>query len=140
MEESKAEELIRVIRDKQEITKDYITNIAQARGLINLDLNDFRKFADKHELVMEIIVDARISVSAQIETAMKEIRKQGITVVSAIILSVSFNPSYPLMMEEFEGVRDCLNNLIKQDVEVIWGIQERANISNQCSVALFVFV
>ena len=43
-------------------------------------------------------------------------------------------------MEELEGMADCLNNLTKQDIEVIWGIQERANILNQCSVSLFVFV
>lgn len=140
MEESNREELIRVIKDEQEITKDYFINVAQVRGLINLDLNDFRKFADKLKSIMEIIVDARISVSAQIETAMEEIRKQQTTVVSAIILSVSFKPSYPLMMEELEGMADCLNNLTKQDIEVIWGIQERANISNQRSVSLFVFV
>ena len=108
--------------------------------MINLDLNDFRKFADKYKLVMQITVDARISVSAQIETAMEEIRKQETTVMSAIILSVSFNPSYPFMMEELEDMADCLNNLTKQDIEVIWGIQERANILNQCSVSLFVFV
>ena len=89
---------------------------------------------------MQITVDARISVSAQIETAMEEIRKHGITVVSAIILSVSFNSSYSLMMKELESVLDCLNNLTKQNIEVIWGIQERANILNQCSVSLFVFV
>lgn len=140
MEESNREELIRVIKGEQEITKDYFINVAQVRGLINLDLNDFRKFADKLKPIMEIIVDARISVPAQIETAMKEIRKQQTTVVSAIILSVSFKPSYPLMMEELEGMADCLNNLTKQDIEVIWRIQERANISNQRSVTLFVFV
>lgn len=140
MEESNREELIRVIKDEQEITKDYFINVAQVRGLINLDLNDFRKFADKLKTIMEVIVDARISVSAQIETAMEEIRKQQTTVVSAIILSVSFKPSYPLMMEELEGMADCLNNLTKQDIEVIWGIQERAYISNQRSVSLFVFV
>lgn len=140
MEESNREELIRVIKDEQEITKDYFINVAQVRGLINLDLNDFRKFADKLKPIMEVIVDARISVSAQIETAMEEIRKQQTTVVSAIILSVSFKPSYPLMMEELEGMADCLNNLTKQDIEVIWGIQERAYISNQRSVPLFVFV
>ena len=140
MEESNREELIRVINDEQEITKDYFINVAQVRGLINLDLNDFRKFADKLKPIMEVIVDARISVSAQIETAMEEIRKQQTTVVSAIILSVSFKPSYPLMMEELEGMADCLNNLTKQDIEVIWGIQERAYISNQRSVSLFVFV
>ena len=132
--------MIRVIKDEQEITKDYFINVAQVRGLINLDLNDFRKFADKLKPIMEVIVDARISVSAQIETAMEEIRKQQTTVVSAIILSVSFKPSYPLMMEELEGMADCLNNLTKQDIEVIWGIQERAYISNQRSVSLFVFV
>lgn len=140
MEESNREELIRVIKDEQEITKDYFINVAQVRGLINLDLNDFRKFADKLKPIMEVIVDARISVSAQIETAMEEIRKQQTTVVSAIILSVSFKPSYPLMMEELEGMANCLNNLTKQDIEVIWGIQERAYISHQRSVSLFVFV
>ena len=140
MKESSREDLIRVIKDEQEITKDYFINVAQAKGLINLDLNDFRKFADKHKLIMEIIVDAHIPVSTQMGTAMNEIRKQGITMVSAIILSVSFNPSYPFMMEELEGMADCLNNLTKQDIEVIWGIQERANILNQCSVSLFVFV
>ena len=140
MEESNREELIRVIKDEQEITKDYFINVAQVRGLINLGLNDFRKFADKLKPIMEVIVDARISVSAQIETAMEEIRKQQTTVVSAIILSVSFKPSYSLMMEELEGMANCLNNLTKQDIEVIWGIQERAYISNQRSVSLFVFV
>lgn len=140
MEESNREELIRVIKDEQEITKDYFINVAQVRGLINLGLNDFRKFADKLKPIMEVIVDARISVSAQIETAMEDIRKQQTTVVSAIILSVSFKPSYSLMMEELEGMADCLNNLTKQDIEVIWGIQERAYISNQRSVSLFVFV
>lgn len=69
-------------------------------------------------------------VSAQMEAAM----------VSAIIMSVSFNSSYPLSMAEYGSVRDCLNNLMKQDVEVIWGIQERADISNQRSISLFVFV
>ena len=116
MEESNREELIRVIKDEQEITKDYFINVAQAEGLINLDLNDFRKFADKYKLAMQITVGARISVSAQIEIAMEEIRKHGITVVSAIILSVSFNSSYSLMMKELESVSDCLNNLTKQNV------------------------
>lgn len=140
MEESNREELVRVIKDEQEITKDYFINVAQVRGLINLDLNDFRKFADKLKPIMEIIVDDRISVSAQIETAMEKIREQETTVVSAIILSVSFKPSYPLMMKELEGMADCLNNLTKQNIEVVWGIQERVNISNQRSVTLFVFV
>lgn len=140
MKESSREDLIRVIKDEQEITKDYFINVVQAEGLINLDLNDFRKFADKYKVVMQITVDARISVSAQIEIAMEEIRKHGITVVSAIILSVSFNSSYSLMMKELESVLDCLNNLTKQNIEVIWGIQECTNILNQCSVSLFVFV
>lgn len=140
MEESNGKELIRVIKNIEEITKDYFIHETQTRGLINLDMNDFRKFADKHKLVMEIIVDARIPVSAQMEAAMEEIKQQGITMVSAIIMSVSFNSSYPLSMAEYGSVRDCLNNLMKQDVEVIWGIQERADISNQRSISLFVFV
>ncbi len=44
------------------------------------------------------------------------------------------------MAKELEGVADCLDNLTKQNIEVRWGIQERAYISNQRSVSLFVFV
>lgn len=33
-------------------------------------------------------------------------------------MSVSFNSPDPLSMAEYGSVRDCLNNLMKQDVEV----------------------
>ena len=58
MKVSSGEELVRITKDEQEITKDYFINVAQVKGLINLDMNDFRKFTDKYKLVMQINVDA----------------------------------------------------------------------------------
>ena len=34
-------EIVQVITDKHEIEKNYYTNVAQAHGLIHLDMNDF---------------------------------------------------------------------------------------------------
>ena len=86
-------EIVQVITDKHEIENNYRTNVAQAQGLIHLDMNDFYGFANKHKLVMEVIVDSPAPVPDQIKTAVAEVKKHGIETIAAIILSISFNPS-----------------------------------------------
>lgn len=127
-------EIVQVITGKHEIEKNYYTNVAQAHGLIHLDMNDFYGFANKRKLAMEVIVDSPAPVPDQIKTAVAEVKKHGIETIAAIILSISFNPSLPLMMEELNCVSDFFDcNEIKR------GIQENDNISNDRSISLFVF-
>ena len=120
-------EIVQVITDKHEIENNYRTNVAQAQGLIHLDMNDFYSYANKHKLVMEVIVDSP-------KTAVAEVKKHGIETIAAIILSISFNPSSPLMMKELNCVSDFFDCN-----EIIRGIQKNGNISNDRSISLFVF-
>ena len=127
-------EIVQVITDKHGIEKNYYTNVAQAHGLIHLDMNDFYSYANKHKLVMEVIVDSPAPVSEQTKTAVAEVKKHDIETIAAIILSISFNPSSPLMMKELNCVSDFFDcNEIKR------GVQENDNILNDRSISLFVF-
>ena len=127
-------EIVQVITDKHEIENNYRTNVAQTHGLIHLDMNDFYGFANKHKLVMEVIVDAPAPVSEQTKTAVSEVKKHGIETIAAIILSVSYNSLLPLTIEELNSVSDFFDcNEIKR------GVQENDNILNDRSISLFVF-
>lgn len=127
-------EMVQVITNVQEIEQNYCNNVAQVPGLVHLDMNDFYSYANKHKLVMEVIVDSPAPVPDQIKTAVAEVKKHGIETIAAIILSISFNPSLPLMMKELNCVSDFFDcNEIKR------GIQKNDNISNDRSISLFVF-
>lgn len=127
-------EIVQIITDKHEIENNYRTNVAQAQGLIHLDMNDFYGFANKHKLVMEVIVDSPAPVSEQTKTAVAEVKKHGIETIAAIILSVSYNSLLPLTIKELNSVSDFFDcNEIKR------GVQENDNILNDRSISLFVF-
>lgn len=136
MEKSYVKEIVRVITDKQEIEKDYSVNVAHVQGFIHLDMDDLYTFANKYNLAMEIVVDSPASVSDQIKTAVSEIKKHGIVKVSAMILSISYKPSSPMVMGELR----CPDDLIDyKETEFKRGIQENDNIFNYRSISLFVF-
>lgn len=127
-------EMVQVITDKHEIENNYRTNVAQARGLIHLDMNDFYGFANKHKLVMEVIVDSPAPVSEQTKTAVAKVKKHGIETIAAIILSVSYNSLLPLTVKELNSISDFFDcNEIKR------GVQENDSISNDRSISLYVF-
>lgn len=135
MEKSYVKEIVRVISDKQEIEKNYSVSVAQVQGFIHLDMDDFYAFANKYKLVMEVVIDSPASVSDQMKTAVSEIKKHGIGKVSAMILSISYKPSSPLVMGELRW-----DDLIDyKETEFKRGIQENDNIFNYRSISLFVF-
>lgn len=127
-------EMVLVITNVQEIERNYCINVAQVPGLIHLDMNDFYSYANKHKLVMEVIVDSPAPVSEQTKTAVAEVKKHGIETIAAIILSVSYNSLLPLTIKELNSVSDFFDcNEIKR------GVQENDNILNDRSISLFVF-
>ena len=127
-------EMVQVITDKHEIENNYRTNVAQVRGLIHLDMNDFYSYANKHKLVMEVIVDSPAPVPDQIKTAVAEVKKHGTETIAAIILSVSYNSLLPLTVKELNSISDFFDcNEIKR------GVQENDSISNDRSISLYVF-
>ena len=60
-----------IITEEWEMTKDYIFEVAMKRGLINLDMNDFTKFASMYKPLMAIKVDGNSPMSHLTSIAMK---------------------------------------------------------------------
>ena len=136
MGKSYGKEIMKLITDKQEIENNYSINVAQVQGFIHLDMDDFYAFANKYKLIMEIVVDSPASLLDQIKTAVSEIKKHSVGKVSAMILSISYKPSSPLVMWELR----CPNDLIVyKEIEFKRGVQENDNIFNYRSISLFVF-
>ena len=128
---------VRVIANDEEIEQSYCITVAQTSGFIHLDMDDFYQFANKHKLAMEIIIDSPAQLSTQVKTALAEIKSHGIEKIAAIILSISYKPSSPLMMNEL----NCACALFdSNEIEFKRGVQENESISNNRSISLFTFI
>ena len=129
---------VRITTDKQKIENDYFFNVAQPEGLIQMDMDDFYKFSNKYKLAMEVVVDSPSTLSDQMRTALAEIRKHCTKNIAAILLSISYKPSSPLMGYEV----DSLSDFFDRDLILIVrkGIYKSNYIINSRRISLFVFV
>ena len=59
--------------------------------------------------------------------------------ISAIIISMSYNPSCPMVVDEMNGMKVNLDELTSKGTDVLWGLQENDGILYERSVALYVF-
>ena len=100
--------MIQVITREWQITKAYIDDIALHSGLINLDWDDFKAFAENHRPVVAIRNEDNASVTELTDNAMAEIRKRCSNKLSNIIVSISYKEGEELMMDEMEWISDCL--------------------------------
>lgn len=128
-----------IITEEWEMTKDYIFEVAMKYGLINLDWHDFANFASKYKLLLAIKVDGYGSKSNHVSTALKGMNLQADVKISAIIISMSYNPSCPMVVDEMNGMKVNLDELTSKGTDVLWGLQENDGILYERSVALYVF-
>lgn len=131
-------ETVRITTDKQKIENDYFFNVSHLPGLIKIDMDDFYRLSNEHELAMEVVVDSPGTLSDQMKTALAEIRKHCSVKIAAVLLSISYKPSSPLTGYEVEG----LNNFFDRDLtlKVRKGIYPSNLIINSRRISLFVFV
>lgn len=128
-----------IITEEWEMTKDYIFEVAMKHGLINLDMNDFTKFASMYKPVMAIKAGGNGSMSNHVSTALKGMNLQNEGKISAIIISMSYNPSCPMVVDEMNGMKVNLDELTSKGSDVLWGLREDDGIPYERSVALYVF-
>ncbi len=137
--EKNEENQVAIITEEWEMTKDYIFEVAMKHGLINLDWHDFANFASKYKLLLAIKVDGYGSMSNHVSTALKGMNLQADVKISAIIISMSYNPSCPMVVDEMNGMKVNLDELTSKGTDVLWGLQENDGILYERSVALYVF-
>ena len=139
MKEKNEENQVAIITKEWEITKDYIFEVAMKHGLINLDWNDFANFASKYKPLLAIKVDGYGSMSNHVSTALKGMNLQADVKISAIIISMAFKPSSPMLVDEMNEMNANLDELTNQGTDILWGLREDDGIPYERSVTLYVF-
>ena len=139
MKEKNEENQVAIITKEWEITKDYIFEVAMKHGLINLDWNDFANFASKYKPLLAMKADGYGSMSDQMSIALKGMSLQADVKISAIIISMAFEPSSPMTVDEMDGMDVKLDELVSQGMDVLWGLREDDGIPYERSVTLYVF-
>ena len=139
MKEKNEESQVAIITKEWKMTKDYIFEVAMKHGLINLDWNDFANFASKYKPLLAMKADGYGSMSDQMSIALKGMSLQANVKISAIIISMAFEPSSPMTVDEMDGMDVKLDELVSQGMDVLWGLREDDGIPYERSVALYVF-
>lgn len=139
MEEKNEVKQVAIITKEWEITQDYIFEVVMKHGLISLDMNDFTKFASKYKPLMAIKVDGTGPMSRLMSIAMNVMNLQAKGKVPAMIISMSYNPSCPMIVDEMGGMDVNLDGLTSKGSDVLWGLRENNDIPYERSVALYVF-
>lgn len=128
-----------VITREWQITKAYIDDIALHSGLIKLDWNDFKAFAEEHRPVVAVRNEGNASATELIDNAMTEIRNRCSNKLSNIIVSISYKEGEVLMMDEMEGINDCLDMFANENIEIKWGISQNNTLKCRRCVSVFAF-
>ena len=139
MKEKNEENQVAIITKEWEMTKDYIFEVAMKHGLINLDWNDFANFASKYKPLLAMKADGYGTMSDQMSIALKGMNLQADVKVSAVIISMAFKPSSPMLVDEMNEMNANLDELTKQGTDILWGLREDDGIPYERSVTLYVF-
>lgn len=131
--------MVQIITREWEIAKTYIYEVVLRDGLIRLDWSDFEMKAQYNKPVVAVKVDEPFGVSEMTVKAIEEIKKNIKSMLSSVIIIISCKKGQHLMMDELGGMNESLSRLAKEDVEIIWGIQETDEIANSRSMTVFAF-
>lgn len=131
--------MIQVQTKEWQITKTYIYDVELLTGLINLDWDDFKEFAENHRPIVAVRNEGDNSVKELTEKAMTEIQKRCSNKLSSIIISISYKEGEELMMEEMEGVSDCLTMFANKNIEIKCGISQSNTLKCRRCISVFAF-
>ena len=131
--------MIQIFKSEWEITKTYIYDVALNPGMINLNWDDFKAFAEKYRPVVSVKNEGASSIKELVEQAISEISEYRSDKCSNIIASISYNDSEGFAFDEMEGVLDCLTMFANEDMEIKWGISQNDTLKSKRCISIFVF-
>lgn len=130
--------MMQVIKQEWEITKTYIFDVALKEGLINLDWQDFETMVRQYKPFVAVKVDESIALSELMEKTLLELRKNINEGLNSIIVAVAYKDD-EIVMDEMDGIKDCISRLIDEHVDIIFGIQQSDDITNSRCVTVYAF-
>lgn len=135
----KENNMVQVITKEWEITKAYIFEVVLRDGLIKLDWHDFEMQAKKNKPAVAVKVDEPLDIAELIGKAIDGVRKNVHENLAGVMLIVSFKKGKDLMVEELGGMNDSISCLAEENVDIMWGIQQVEEITNNRCVTIFAF-
>lgn len=131
--------MIQTITKEWEITQTYIFDVVMRDGLIKLDWDDFRNFAENHRPKIAVKVEEDLPISGLVECAMREIEKYCLGRLASFIVSISYKRDDEIMMDEINGLSESLASIADKDIEIKWGLSPNDNVRYRRSLCIFVF-
>lgn len=131
--------MIQTITKEWEITQTYIFDVVMRDGLIKLDWDDFRNFAETHRPKIAVKVEEDLPISGLVECAMREIEKYCLGRLASFIVSISYKRDDEIMMDEINGLSESLASIADKDIEIKWGLSPNDNVKYRRSLCIFVF-
>lgn len=131
--------MIQTITKEWEITQTYIFDVVMRDGLIKLDWDDFRNFAETHRPKIAVKVEEDLPISGLVECAMREIEKYCLGRLASFIVSISYKRDDEIMMDEINGLSESLASIADKDIEIKWGLSPNDNVRYRRSLCIFVF-
>ena len=131
--------MIQTITKEWEITQTYIFDVVMRDGLIKLDWDDFRNFAENHCPKIAVKVEEDLPISGLVECAMREIEKYCLGRLASFIVSISYKRDDEIMMDEINGLSESLASIADKDIEIKWGLSPNDNVRYRRSLCMFVF-
>lgn len=131
--------MVKVITREWDIAKTYIYEVVLRDGLIRLDWNDFEMKAKESRPAVAVKVDEPLGISELTAKAIDEVKKNIKGTLSNVMVIISFKKGQDLMMEELGGMNGSLVRLADENVDIIWGIQQVEDITNNRCMTVFAF-
>ena len=103
-----------------------------------MDWQDFETMARQYKPFVAVKVDESITLSELMEKTLLELRKNINEGLNSIIVAVAYKDD-EIVMDEMDGIKDCISRLIDEHVDIIFGIQQSDDITNSRCVTVYAF-
>ena len=131
--------MIQVFTKEWEITKNYIFDVTSKASVINLDWHDFEHRAQAGRPVVAVKVDEPLAFSELMSEGIGLAKQHIRGTLSSLMIVSACKTGKDLMMEDMSGMSECLNEYADAGVDIVWSLQETADIEHHLCVMIFAF-
>ena len=131
--------MVQLFTHDWQIAKSYIYDVVLHHGILNLDWNDFKYFAEHHRPLFAVRNEGDASIKDLFEQVLEEVRVHGADKFSTCIIAISYKEGEVIEMEEMSVVNDFMDAFMTRDMEIKWGVNQYDSLESKHCVCIFAF-
>ncbi len=130
--------MIDVTTAQWKIAKNFIFDVINKDGRINLDWTDFESFAKRGKPAVMVKVDEALSLKHLSVIAVDEIKRNVQGTLLGLLVAVFYKNGETMSMDEMSGLHDSLSEL-PAELDVAWGLLQSDDLINSRGVIMIAF-